>query len=355
MLNAQNLKKFDPFDRVILSTKGIDNSILTSLRTLAKLNNSISDTFKVIHTKFAPALTNNPNYAHRKEIPQVEKGYSVHPPLDLSVLADNNQTRSFSMGPPLKRVYKQMVQQNDTSLDLPHIEQNKTKRGFIGGFKRATNAPSHSFINEVDESQFTLTGRAEFDITDMHNQEFDTALNSTTLSTVPRRTKINEGRGGGFKVQVKDKKKSTDDTKVNKQYQSKPVDNTTKLTKGDYAHLLSEIGIRNEPPTSKMQHKKSHSVIPNPRVTNPGNVLQGNKNTVRGLIDQMYQREKKYIKQYFKEDYIQQNDFIFNLGKTHKLKLAKNKDEALDYATPPATYKPRIGEKRVMLVNGFNV
>jgi hypothetical protein len=30
LLNQQNLKKFDPFDKVILSAKGIDNSILTS-------------------------------------------------------------------------------------------------------------------------------------------------------------------------------------------------------------------------------------------------------------------------------------------------------------------------------------
>ena len=30
LLDQQNLKKFDPFDKVILSSKGIDNSILTS-------------------------------------------------------------------------------------------------------------------------------------------------------------------------------------------------------------------------------------------------------------------------------------------------------------------------------------
>ena len=107
-LNSEHLKKFDPFDRVILSTKGIDNSILTSLRTLAKLNNSISDTFKVIHSKFAPTACKNPSYAYKKELAQVDKNYS-HPPMDMSVIAEQNQMRSFSMGPPLRGVYKHMV------------------------------------------------------------------------------------------------------------------------------------------------------------------------------------------------------------------------------------------------------
>lgn len=47
------VRKFDPFEKVIL-VKGIDNSILTSFRTLKKENNIISDTFKVIHNKFQP-------------------------------------------------------------------------------------------------------------------------------------------------------------------------------------------------------------------------------------------------------------------------------------------------------------
>ena len=42
---------FDPFEKVILY-KGIDNSILTSFRTLKGENNSISDTNKIIHKKF---------------------------------------------------------------------------------------------------------------------------------------------------------------------------------------------------------------------------------------------------------------------------------------------------------------
>jgi hypothetical protein len=48
--NRQQVK-FDPFEKVILM-KGIDNSILTSFRTLRKQNNIVSDTLKVIHNKF---------------------------------------------------------------------------------------------------------------------------------------------------------------------------------------------------------------------------------------------------------------------------------------------------------------
>lgn len=39
--------------------KGIDNSILTSFRTLKGDNNTVSDTFKIVHKKFAPSKTNN--------------------------------------------------------------------------------------------------------------------------------------------------------------------------------------------------------------------------------------------------------------------------------------------------------
>jgi hypothetical protein len=52
------LKNFDPFDRVVL-VKGIDNSILTSFRTLKGENNTVSDTFKIVHKKFQPSATHN--------------------------------------------------------------------------------------------------------------------------------------------------------------------------------------------------------------------------------------------------------------------------------------------------------
>jgi hypothetical protein len=38
----------------VLLTKGIDNQILTSFRTLTKANNVVSDTLKIVHTKFSP-------------------------------------------------------------------------------------------------------------------------------------------------------------------------------------------------------------------------------------------------------------------------------------------------------------
>lgn len=34
--------------------KGIDNQILTSFRTLKRENNTVSDTFKIVHQKFKP-------------------------------------------------------------------------------------------------------------------------------------------------------------------------------------------------------------------------------------------------------------------------------------------------------------
>jgi hypothetical protein len=48
----------DPFNKVLLS-KGIDNALLTSYRTLSKKNNTISQTLKVIHNKFTPVNTSN--------------------------------------------------------------------------------------------------------------------------------------------------------------------------------------------------------------------------------------------------------------------------------------------------------
>ena len=45
------VRQFDPFDKVLL-TKGIDNQILTSFRTLNKSNNMISNTLKVVHQRF---------------------------------------------------------------------------------------------------------------------------------------------------------------------------------------------------------------------------------------------------------------------------------------------------------------
>lgn len=42
------------------------------------------------------------------------------------------------------------------------------------------------------------------------------------------------------------------------------------------------------------------------------------------MIDSLYIKEKKYVKQYVREDYLQGNDFIFNLKKSHPLNNARN-------------------------------
>jgi len=49
--SPSKVRQFDPFDKVLL-TKGIDNQILTSFRTLNKSNNMISNTLKVVHQRF---------------------------------------------------------------------------------------------------------------------------------------------------------------------------------------------------------------------------------------------------------------------------------------------------------------
>lgn len=51
--NNELVQNYDPFERVVL-VKGIDNQILTSFRTLKRENNTVSDTFKIVHQKFLP-------------------------------------------------------------------------------------------------------------------------------------------------------------------------------------------------------------------------------------------------------------------------------------------------------------
>ena len=52
--NNELIQNYDPFERVVL-VKGIDNQILTSFRTLKRENNTVSDTFKIVHQKFLPS------------------------------------------------------------------------------------------------------------------------------------------------------------------------------------------------------------------------------------------------------------------------------------------------------------
>lgn len=46
--------------------------------------------------------------------------------------------------------------------------------------------------------------------------------------------------------------------------------------------------------------------------------------SVKAIIEQMCNKENKYVRQYEKEDFLARNDFIFDLRKTHKLKLDRN-------------------------------
>lgn len=86
----ENLKKFDPFDKVVLSNKGIDNPILTSFRTLAKTNNSLSDTFKIIHSKFmANCVGNKSSFFNIKAAEGKLKSHLLNPPPDLSGLDES--------------------------------------------------------------------------------------------------------------------------------------------------------------------------------------------------------------------------------------------------------------------------
>lgn len=73
---TQSLKTFDPFDKVVLS-KGIDNSILTSYRTLKKENNVISDTLKIVHNKFCPTALKAQYFS--KEKSRLEKAFYAIP------------------------------------------------------------------------------------------------------------------------------------------------------------------------------------------------------------------------------------------------------------------------------------
>lgn len=123
------------------------------------------------------------------------------------MLADNNQMRSFSMGPPLKGVYNQIIKTNNFGPDLPTIDEQSQKRGFIGHAK-IPNISSNQFVSELDDSQFTLTGRVDPEQhIKLHSPvaKEDELLN-TAKTAVPNKTKVSNGRAGGFKISVKEDK-----------------------------------------------------------------------------------------------------------------------------------------------------
>jgi len=59
LLGHISQQQIDPFEKVVLVKGSIDNSILTSFRTLNQANNMISDTMKVVHTQFLGSQNRN--------------------------------------------------------------------------------------------------------------------------------------------------------------------------------------------------------------------------------------------------------------------------------------------------------
>ena len=46
-------------------------------------------------------------------------------------------------------------------------------------------------------------------------------------------------------------------------------------------------------------------------------------NKLKHMIDDLYKKEKKYVKQYLREDYIENNSMMFDLSKSHPLDTTK--------------------------------
>jgi hypothetical protein len=44
---------------------------------------------------------------------------------------------------------------------------------------------------------------------------------------------------------------------------------------------------------------------------------------LKHMIDDLYKKEKKYVKQYLREDYIEKNSMMFDLQKSHALQTTK--------------------------------
>ncbi len=61
------------------------------------------------------------------------------------------------------------------------------------------------------------------------------------------------------------------------------------------------------------------------------------------MIDDLYHKEKKYVKQYLREDYIEKNNFIFNLNKSHALDTTKGINNR----------SPRNGEEESTFIAGL--
>ena len=58
-------------------------------------------------------------------------------------------------------------------------------------------------------------------------------------------------------------------------------------------------------------------------------------NKLKHMIDDLYKKEKKYVKQYLREDYIENNSMMFDLSKSHPLDTTKVLHN--NHTTVPAT------------------
>lgn len=137
LLASQNIRNFDPFDKVVLSNKGIDNPILTSFRTLAKTNNSLSDTFKIIHNKFSSNESNRKSaFFNRKKAEGKTKSYLLNPPPDLSGIDEH-----------VIRINEELMHSTDQS--LMHTQE--------GGFVHASMNRSNDLSNTIAYSYSKTT------------------------------------------------------------------------------------------------------------------------------------------------------------------------------------------------------
>jgi hypothetical protein len=62
------------------------------------------------------------------------------------------------------------------------------------------------------------------------------------------------------------------------------------------------------------------------------------------VIDELYQKEKRYVKQYIREDLIHPHNTIFNLEKCYNLQTATGVEKAID----PKTLKPTTKDKGIV-------
>ena len=86
-----------------------------------------------------------------------------------------------------------------------------------------------------------------------------------------------------------------------------------------------EVGVDNAPGMSTLDGGKSllETLSEQERIDLAKRLVLPPVSKLKHMIDDLYQKEKKYVKQYLREDYIEQNNFIFDLQKSHALHTMK--------------------------------